>query len=1069
MDLGLLGPVRAWSGAAALDLGTRRQRLVLAVLGLESNRLVPMARLVELCWPDQAPPSARRIVHAHVSRLRRILAGEEADIRRDGPGYLLRCRPELVDVHRFRALLDHARSLPDDAARGDEQRVAVLREAAGLWRGPALADVATDEVRDRLCHRLEEARLAAVEDRVSAELRLGRHAELVDELTGLVAEHPNRLRLVHDLVLALYRCGRTADALAACRAASRRLTEELGLDPGPQLHELELAVLRAEPALDPPPPAVVTTSRPRFPAQLPPDVRHFTGREAQLAALPGPDPGGVPVALVTGTAGVGKTALAVHWAHLVRDRFPDGQLYVDLRGYDAGPPLRPIDALARFLPALGVPAEQIPGDEDTAVALYRSLLADRRMLVVLDNAGRAAQVRPLVPGTPGSLVLVTSRDRLAGLVAHDGAQRIALDVLTPPEATALLVRLLGAARVRAEPAAAADLAAACAHLPLALRIAAANLADRPRDSIAGYVADLHGGDRLSALAADGDDRAAVREAFDLSYHALPAPERRLFRLLGLVPGPDVAVAGVAALADTPDVRQGLARLAAKHLAIEQEGGRYTLHDLLRVYARERAAARDGAPEQAAALARLLDWYLHSVLAAARLLYPEAVRLPVPPTGVRPADFATDEAALDWLDAERPNLVAAVQHAARYGPHPAAWLLADALRYYFIVRGYPVDWQTVARAALAAAEADAVADARAAAHLSLANSHHLRGDNEPAARHYRRALALAQRIGWVDCEAAAVNGLGTLFWSWGRPTEASGYLVRSLALDERTGRLVGQAVSHGNLGTLYHELGRVAEAADHNARALALHRTLGSRSGESNTLISMGVLAHHLGRPDEALGHIDAALAIQRDIGDRGGETDSLRLLAVVHADLGRFPTALEYAEAAVAQAQETGDRRGEIDATLALAVVHRGTGRYAEARDDLDRALAVARDAGERFGQMQVQAELAAVHEHLGRLDLAHRLADEAYRMAHRTGYRVLEGQALHRLAAVQLASGRPDRAAGLARQALDLQRATGHRLGQARTMRTLSEALRRTGDEPAARRYAERADAVFAEVRSPH
>jgi hypothetical protein len=392
---------------------------------------------------------------------------------------------------------------------------------------------------------------------------------------------------------------------------------------------------------------------------LPADVTAFTGRRRQLEALDGllesgADTTAVVISAIAGTAGVGKTGLAVHWAHRVRDRFPDGQLYVNLRGYAPTPPASPLEALAGVLRALGVAAEQVPVETEQAAGLYRTLLADKRMLVLLDNARDPDQVRPLLPGGPGSLVVVTSRHRLSGLVVKEGACRLTLDVLTPEEANQLLARLLGETRVHAEPAAAAELARACAHLPLALRIAAATLADRPQLSIAGYVAELGQGDRLGALAVDGDEQAAVRAAFDLSYAALAPGARRLFRLLGLVPGPEVTADAAAALTGTLPERAArlLDRLAAAHLIDQDTAGRFAFHDLLRLYAAERARHEDTGEERKAATRRLLDWYLHTVDAAARMLYPDKLRLPLPlAEAPRPATpFADHRGALAWCEA-----------------------------------------------------------------------------------------------------------------------------------------------------------------------------------------------------------------------------------------------------------------------------------------------------------------------------------------------------------------------------------------------------------------------------------
>src|SRR6266545_4252082 len=793
-------------------------------------------------------------------------------------------------------------------------------------------------------------------------------------------------------MLALYRSGRPADALAAFRDTYAVLRERLGIDPSPELDRLQRAMLARDPTLEPPPapreqpvttdagvgPATApvaadtaaagampaSTAR-VAPAQLPAAVSSFVGRAEHLHQLDTllKDEGGVAanavvISALAGMAGVGKSALAVQWAHQAQERFPDGQLYVNLRGWAPGPPLRPIQALAGFLGALGVPAEQVPTEVEQAAGLYRTLLAGRRVLIVLDDAREVEQVRPLLPGSPGCAVLVTSRDRLAGLVAVDGAHPLPLDVLTADEAHALLVGTLGAERVGAEPAAAAELARLCAFLPLALRIAAANLTLHPERPIARLVAELAAGDRLATLAVQGDEQAAVRAAFDLSYATLAPEAQRLFRLLGLVPCPDVTAEAAAALAGLrPGHALGLLdRLADAHLLAQPTPGRYVLHDLLRLYAAEQADREETAGERDAATRGLLDRYLHTTDAAARLLYPEKLRLPLRAPDAQPpapvASFDDHTQALAWLDAERANLVAAVQHAAAHGLQAAAWLLADSLRGYFWLRMHTVDWLTVARAGLAAAEADGDLRGQAAARLSLADLHNRQGRYQQAVEHYSRASRLARETGW----------------------------------------LAGQAVKHGNLGNLYLELGSLPEATDHLTQALALHRRLGSRSGEAMSLATLGATCHALGRLDQAVDHLTAALTLIREVGYRGVEAETLRLLAAVHRDAGRHNQALELAQAAVALARDTGDRQYETDALDTLATIHQRLARPDRARAHASRALVMAREAG----------------------------------------LQLLEGQALATLAGIDLDQGEPDQARQHAEQALELHRATGHRLGPA-------------------------------------
>jgi tetratricopeptide (TPR) repeat protein len=697
------------------------------------------------------------------------------------------------------------------------------------------------------------------------------------------------------------------------------------------------------------------------------------------------------ISTIAGMGGVGKTALAVHWAHRVRDRFPDGQLHVNLRGHATSPPLRPIDALAGFLCALGVPADKVPDDLVQATALYRSQLAGKRVLVLLDNAASAEQVRPLLPAGRDCLTLITGRHRLAGLIAREGAHQFDLDVLAPTEAVALLSRMIGVERIRAEPAADADLARLCAYLPLALRIVAANLAVRPRLTIATYAKKLAGGDRIGALAVDGDPESAVRAAFNLSYAALPAPEQRMFRLLGLVPGPDVTVEAAAALAGVPDADAAavLDRLSGKHLVEEDAGGRYTMHDLVRLYAAELAAA-GSAEEREAAIGRLTGYYLRGVESAAHLLYPHMLHLrrPKPPGPTEPApDFPADPGrALGWLDAERANLVAAATALPGLGHPQVTWTLADFLQGYFRLRANAVDWQTVADAALDATRLAGDRRARAAVQLSLGSLHLLQSRHRQAARHYTEALQLARDTDWTDCEAVSLNNLSRVYWLAGSPEQTIDHLSRALALHRRTGRLAGQAVTLANLGVVYWELGRP-------------YRTLDPpRPGD----LVPARPGHDMPPLDRAMRYLTEALALHRQIGDRRNEADTLRVLAAAHRDAGQPDSALDPAEAALLLARETNDCRFEVSASSTLATIHARLGHHDRAHGHHRSALALAREIGDRQLEAQALIDLADSGAHLGERDEALVHAHNALDIARKIEAPLLERQARAVLAAVR-------------------------------------------------------------------
>ncbi|GIE02368.1 AfsR/SARP family transcriptional regulator [Paractinoplanes durhamensis] len=972
MRFDFLGPLEVRDGERLVALGGPQQHTVLAVLLAHAGQVVSVDRIADQLWGEAVPPRARSLVQGCVAGLRRAL--------RDGPagllatrnhGYLLQLPPSSSDLQRFEELAEAARRFAAEESPADAS--ALFREALAWWRGPAFDGIDAPACRAEAA-RLEERRLSVLDECIRAELLLDRPASLVAELRGLVQDHPLRESFWAHLITALHRGDRRADALAAYRTARRTLVEELGIEPGPALRELHRRIL--DPGEQTPPPG-----RPA-PAQLPAAVSAFTGRAAHLKrldALVSQDT--VAIGVICGTAGVGKTTLAIEWAHRVADRMDGGQLYVNLHGYATSPPLQPAEALGGFLAALGVPADQMPAEPDQATALYRTLLAGRRMLVVLDNASSAEQVRPLLPGGAGSVVLITSRQTLGGLVARDGAEHLRLGVFDPREADTLLARVLGAERVAAEPAAVATLARLCAYLPLALRIAAANLKLAPESTVAEHVAELRGDRGLGALAVGGDDANAVRAAFDLSYARLDPFTRRLFGLLGAAPGRDVTVADATALAGT-DAAAALTRLAQAHL-IDVRGGRYAFHDLLRLYAAERAAAED----RDDALGRLYDHYVRHAEAAADALYPHMLRLRPSPPDLPPMTHAT---ALAWLTAEHHNLVLAVAAAAG----GAGCLLADALRGYFHLSRHTADWLTVAEAALVAARRGGDVRAQAAALHSLGTARRSMGEFDVALDHYTETLRLARACGWTESEATTLGNLGIVCRKQGRLAEAAAHLDAALAVDRRSGRRAGEANNLGNLAAVYQDMGRLAEAADCYAAALTLNGTLGSRHGEALALTGLGQVSHQLGRLDDARRHLDAALRRYLQVGDRDGQTVIECCLAELDCDLGRPARAQERAAAALEVARETTDRQTEI---MALNALGRADGLLGHHRRAIDQHQ-LAYDLARRTASLQFEGlaliGLAVVHRKLGRHDDAAGFALRAKALAGRAGMRLLADQA---------------------------------------------------------------------------
>lgn len=613
----VLGPLRAWRGGTAIDPGPLQQRVVFAVLLLHANRLLGREQLIDAVWGDAIPTHAVNLLQRHVSRLRKVL---EPDRQVRGPssqlvwvdnGYVLAVADGGLDLDVFESTVARARAAraAGDLACAAEQ----LRSALSLWRGP-LCDGLNSPFLHAERDRLAERRLDVLEDQLELEVALGNHTEAIDQLRRLTTDHPLRERFWGTLMLALYRSGRQGDALRAYRSAQQRIRSDLGVEPTGSLQRLHQRLLVGDP--DPasstsagkqaaPTKRVVGPTKPMAggapPAQLPHARSDFAGREAEIrrldALLDDYDAleKGLVIAAITGTAGIGKTSLAVHWAHRIRDRFPDGQLYIDLRGFDpAGPALQPSEVIRHFLHAFGAHPSRLPVDVDRQAALYRGLLHGRRMLIILENATDAAQVRPLLPGGPGCLAVVTSRNSMVGLVAVDGAHAVNLDLLNVEEAREILVRRLGANRIARKPAAVETIIDACAGLPLALSIVAARAATNRLfylDELARELEGAHGS--LDAFDC-GDDSTNVRAAFAYSYRGLRAPTARLFRLLAYA-DPVISVQSAAGLAGQPPalVSKLLAELVQANLVIERESGCFVLPVLLRLYARELSEESDG--------------------------------------------------------------------------------------------------------------------------------------------------------------------------------------------------------------------------------------------------------------------------------------------------------------------------------------------------------------------------------------------------------------------------------------------------------------------------------------------
>jgi DNA-binding SARP family transcriptional activator len=947
----VLGPVCAWRGGEPLDLGPAAQRAVLGLLALACGQPLPRAEIMSGVWHDRRPPpTAANVIQTHVKHLRRLLEpdrpsrGRSTILRQVGDGYALHVPTLAVDVLQFRHLLGEAAT----ARRRDQldRAVELLEEALDLWRGPPLADLPVLAGHPKVV-ALATERQAAVGRYGEVMLAAGRAADALPALEEAAAAQPLDEAGQARLIRAYHAAGRRGQAFATYHEVRRRLADELGVAPGPDLSAAHTTLLHdgdaPHPAARPsrlhlvrtpagPAPAGVPV-----PAQLPADVPDFSGRDAELAALddllgpsaasPGP-PGSsaVTIAVLSGTAGVGKTALALHWAHRAAHRFPDGQLYVNLRGFDpSGAAMDPAEAVHRFLYALDLPGGRIPGDPDAQVALYRSRMAGRRMLVVLDNARDAAQVRPLLPGGSGCMVVVTSRARLAGLVATEGARAVGVDPLPADAARDLLARRLGTGRAGDEPFALAEILDWCAGLPLALAIVAARAATSRSLPLAALAGQLRrSADRLDALTT-GEPDTDLRGVFSWSYQALTPAAARLFRLLGLHPGPDISAPAAASLAarPAPEVRAALAELAQANLVVEHSAGRYALHDLLRAYAVEVAERVEPARQRRAAGYRMLDHYLHSGHAADRWLSPG--RRPIEPArcaaGVVPERAGDHQEALAWFTAERPVLLAAVRYAVAAGRDTRTWQLAWCLGPFLDWCGHWHDLLATQRAALAAAGRRAGPADQAGFHRSLARAHTRLGRAEETLAHLRQALDLC----------------------------------------ERSGDLWGLGHTHLNLALMWERRRRPAEALDHARRALELFVTAGDRFGQARARNAVGWYHAQLGDHDTALTYCQQALAQMEELDDRNGLADTWDSLGYAHHHLGHHAQALACYHRAIDLYRRRGDRHLEGMILSHVGDAHRDAGNLQAARDAWQDALAILGDIDEmEAGRVRTRLAAAA-------------------------------------------------------------------------------------------------------------
>jgi DNA-binding SARP family transcriptional activator len=1026
----VLGPMAAVSDAGMpLELGPPKARAALAVLLCRAGRVVGMDSLVDALWPEAPPAHAVKNVQLYMHQLRRGL-GEEGRIRHRAGGYLLAAEPGEIDAHRFAAL---ACQHEGAAARGDLAGArGLLTQALGLWQGDqAYAGISAVPPVTAEAQRLAEARLAAVRSRIDLDLRLGRHLEVVADLAALTREYPLHERFWAQLITALYRCGRPAEALAAYDSARRVIVGETGLDPGDELRDLQQAILTGRPPdhlpAPGPAPSVPGLAQPAGPAagpaagdgvpdapprMLPPDASDFTGRRAELAAIsaalaaphqpdgaaePSGPPhaghaaGAVPVAVLTGQGGVGKTALAVHAAHRLAGTYPDGQLFAMLAGAQPSP-ADPDEVLATLLRALGVPGAAVPAAGEERAALYRSLLAGKRILVVLDGAASEAQVRPLLPGTSSCAVVITSRARLGGL---PGARQTDLAPLPAADGRRLLARIAGQARTSSDPAAAAELVGLCAGLPLALRIAGSRLASRPHWSVAelaGRLADEHR--RLDTLR-HGD--LEVRASFALSYGGLGPDERRLFRLLGLLEAPDVARWSAAALLDTTaedaeDLIETLADARLLDVSGPDEAGqrRYRFHDLVRLYARELAEAEETARARAAALSRVFAMLL-SLTDAVRqaadggdyaLIKGEAPRW-------RPREVASALPAMgrpmDALRAERLSLVAATYQAAALGMDETCWQLCVGAYMGYQAGAYFDDWH---------------------------DTHH-----------------------------------------------------RALAAVEAAGNRYGTAVMLLMLAGCYHAQRRLALAKDCADRALALFGQIGDRCGYALMLRRSSQYERHAGHFGEAITRAQKAHELLTALGDPAAAADSLAYEGIAHFEGGDPAAAVAVLIQAVAAASRFGNRQTVAHGCYWLALAQLTLGRSGEAAAAVAELSEFVRTAGDEIGAVYACHARGRLARAMGDAAVTRREFEAGLAAAREIHDPLMQVRFLTDLGELCLAGGQQHAAAGLLAEAVTTGECLDFPLSRARPLRLLGDARAATGDLDGARAAWHEADAIFAAI----
>ncbi|MEU7413565.1 MULTISPECIES: AfsR/SARP family transcriptional regulator [Streptomyces] len=957
--------MEGWSNGVRLKLGGVIQERVLATLLLEPGKVLPVSRLVEAAWDDDPPATASHQVRKAVADLRRRIPGGADVLLTDGPGYRVVIEETQNDLSEFGMLVRTAKAAVAESRLSEASEM--LRGALALWRGPVLSGIGGPVI-EAAATSIEERRLAVWEEHLALRLSLGESGELIPDLRELVAQHPLRETLRGQLMLALYRSGRQAEALEEYGKVRELLVEELGVDPGPQLTRLYEGILRESPELAGPEPAAPAPVPVPLPAEppctLPYDLADFTGRAVEMAELlrcaTQKGEQGPKIVALDGMGGSGKTSLAVRAAYQLIPEYPDGQLHIDLRGYTPGDqPVSAGTALDSLLRALGIPGDRIPDDTAGRTALWRATLSGKRLLILLDNAADASGIRPLLPTTAGCLVLLTSRGRLVDL---DGAQWISLGVMSPRESAALVAETLGTERVAAEPEAAAELARLCDHLPLALRIATARLRNRPRWTLQYLAERLR--DETRRLDELSSGARSVSATLRLSYQALDEESRTAFRILSLHPGGDINVHAAAALlgSDMWDAEDVLERLLDVHLVQQPEIGLYSFHDLVRSFAQSLFDAADhNGDEAATAVERLLCYYLTATEAACDVLYPGRRHRP---TGIEKSTadlppLGDAERAQTWFTREQDALLAAVTLAERRGLDRYVVCLSRNLVFQLSARGQLEEFGALGRASVAA----------------------------------------AKRLGDLALLGVSLSNLGVACWRLGRFEEGLQAAREGRDVAAQLGDRHTEAHSEATLGQFNSLLGNFPEALVHLERATAYERELGTPWSECDSLSLLSTLYEQWGRHEEAKAAARRAVDLQCDPGLREEQFTALTDLAFAQAGLGEYEEAARSLEQARALVDDRADQ-GNVALALALSAdVDQHLGRPVRTPDLAEQALELVASNASPLRRAKVENIVGRLRRRQGERRAARELHADARELASAMSYRIEEAYALAGLA----------------------------------------------------------------------